>query len=866
MIKIKNLNKTYKSRKTSHHALRDINLDFADTGLNFLLGKSGSGKTTLMNMIGGLDKFDSGDIIIKHLSLSKASNSSKDRLRNTVIGFIFQDFNLIEHMTVNENVSVSLKLLGNYSPDEANKRVKKVLTDVGLGEYGKRKINELSGGQKQRVAIARALIKEPDILLCDEPTGNLDDDTSNSIFELLKEISRTKLVIVVSHNDKLAYHYGDRVINLLDGQVIKDELTSKSSKKTTKNLAYNGEYDSKVVAKEVLNNIGDNTIVHANILNSRNDSASEEGVVKARKYDTKDISMFRVLFKTGFGYFTLRKVRLVILTILMSFSLTIGAYMIGMYTYNGKADTISYLEQYDYPLHELNCERRNWELRCDYSLYTEYLLDSNLGEEAIAYLGNGTVDEALDIDVPDLYNSSNTVYGATNIVKILVNPSANLTEYFDLADGSTNIVSNNDIYITDRIAFLLNPLASPESFIGTTLDSAEDTFTIKGVILTDFAEKDFDSLTWAEESGASNKYHVIIYNKNYVDNRVAGIEEIDGSDIYLTFTETPNHYVGFHNGNVGKVSNHIGVDTSLLAGRAPEGLNEIVISRENMCNMMWYLLDDNTCNRGIEGDIIAAFESYLGKTIGDTFASDSHAKSAAFHSTFGTSIEIVGIMEDVSTADSYVGFLVSDEGMDSYASNISTSGRKYVLLDDSEYKYFTDYLYNATNSDNVVGEGYILSFYADDPYSFIMISDLSNTTVFPIMVLVVTLIFTIVSTVISNFNLNFIAEHKKKEIGIFKAQGYRNRSLYMLFIIVVALQTILIVTISTILTSMAMNLINSLSAGDGYMLFDNYKLITFGIEEFLYLFTCTFIFGMISLFKPLKKMATTEPIDVIKNL
>ncbi len=198
MINITNLNKIYKSKKTSHQALNDINVSFDERGLVFLLGKSGCGKTTLMNIMGGLDDMTSGDIVIDHLSLNEASKSDLDRLRNNLIGFIFQDYNVLEHMTASENISLALKLQGITDEDE----VGKYLGLVGLEGLGNRLINELSGGQKQRVAIARALVKNPRILLCDEPTGNLDHDTSNTITKLLKELSKDRLVIIVSHNNE----------------------------------------------------------------------------------------------------------------------------------------------------------------------------------------------------------------------------------------------------------------------------------------------------------------------------------------------------------------------------------------------------------------------------------------------------------------------------------------------------------------------------------------------------------------------------------------------------------------------------------------------------------------------------------------
>ncbi|MDE6252296.1 MAG: ATP-binding cassette domain-containing protein [Lachnospiraceae bacterium] len=220
MIEVKNLCKTYKPKKGKEvKALKNINLKFEETGLVFILGKSGSGKSTLLNMLGGLDKFDEGEIIIKGKSSENFTQSDFDSYRNTFIGFIFQEYNILNDFTVGANIALSMELQGKKpSKTELNN----ILNDVDLDGYGSRKPNELSGGQKQRVAIARALIKNPEIIMADEPTGALDSNTGKQVFDTLKKLSKDKLVIVVSHDRDFAEQYGDRVIELSDGEVISD--------------------------------------------------------------------------------------------------------------------------------------------------------------------------------------------------------------------------------------------------------------------------------------------------------------------------------------------------------------------------------------------------------------------------------------------------------------------------------------------------------------------------------------------------------------------------------------------------------------------------------------------------------------------
>ncbi len=220
MLEIKNLQKSYTSKKGEKTpALKGINLKFPDTGLIFVLGKSGCGKSTLMNLLGGLDSFDEGEIVINGKSSINFSAADFDSYRNTYLGFVFQEFNIIPDFTVEKNIGLALQLQ-HKKPTGAE--VNDILKEVDLDGYAKRKPNELSGGQKQRVAIARALIKDPEIILADEPTGALDSTTGKQILTMMKELSKKKLIIVVSHDRDSADVYADRIVELKDGLVVSD--------------------------------------------------------------------------------------------------------------------------------------------------------------------------------------------------------------------------------------------------------------------------------------------------------------------------------------------------------------------------------------------------------------------------------------------------------------------------------------------------------------------------------------------------------------------------------------------------------------------------------------------------------------------
>ncbi len=221
MLVLKNIKKSYLSGDNTVHALDDVSLTFRDNEFVSILGPSGSGKTTLLNIVGGLDQYTSGDLVINGKSTKKFKDNDWDTYRNHSIGFVFQSYNLIPHQSVLSNVELALTLSG-VSRKERRQKAKQALEKVGLGDQLHKKPNQMSGGQMQRVAIARALVNDPDILLADEPTGALDSVTSVQIMELLKEVSKDRLVIMVTHNPDLADEYSNRIVRLKDGKIIDD--------------------------------------------------------------------------------------------------------------------------------------------------------------------------------------------------------------------------------------------------------------------------------------------------------------------------------------------------------------------------------------------------------------------------------------------------------------------------------------------------------------------------------------------------------------------------------------------------------------------------------------------------------------------
>lgn len=330
MLETKHLSKIYKPKKgVPVKALDDVSICFPDTGMVFLLGKSGSGKSTLLNLLGGLDKYDAGDITIKGVSSKDFKQKHFDSYRNTYVGFIFQEYNILDEFTVGANIALALELQGQKASDE---RINEILRQVDLEGFGARRPNELSGGQKQRVAIARALVKRPEIIMADEPTGALDSNTGKQVLDTLKKLSGDKLVIIVSHDREFAENYADRIIELSDGRVISDMEYSDRVVEEETGLRYEGnrisipenyhltEQDREQI-NEYLKKLSSGAVMESVSVAKRAVRKTDTDKIKRQKDGSFQLIKSRLpmknAFKIGAGGLKYKKFRLVI-TILLS--------------------------------------------------------------------------------------------------------------------------------------------------------------------------------------------------------------------------------------------------------------------------------------------------------------------------------------------------------------------------------------------------------------------------------------------------------------------------------------------------------------------------------------------------------------------
>lgn len=489
MIQLVNINKYYymgRSNKKdnpnlTYHALKDINVCFGDSGMNFILGKSGSGKSTLLNIIGGIDKYDSGELIIDNVNTKDFNSKDYNTYRNTYIGFVFQEFNVLKGLSVYDNIALSLELK-HKNVKKSHELILEVIEKVGLKGLENRMMNEISGGQRQRVAIARALIKNPRVIIADEPTGNLDSNNSKMVMDLLKELSKEHLIIIVTHNDLLAEEYADRIIKLKDGKITSDTL----------------------------------------------DTLPTDTPLKLERVKVPVKTSLNLAFKSALR----NKVRFIFIILLFSVSLMFAGVVINLWL----ADTTSVYAKYqaDYNNYILNT-KKEYTSHGITSHSAFYFYEVNKQEKDYA-LNNPqiTIIKGMEYEIPIDQNSlyDDEIY-ANSIGRINIwdghvftdNDIFTRTQYKKEWDQFTNINSTLNIAITDYVAqnlivknYFGSAVKKDTDLINKeiTMPGFNNPLIIKGIIRTDFSNLMYTLNTEDSNELASFKDNLLLYNSIFM--------------------------------------------------------------------------------------------------------------------------------------------------------------------------------------------------------------------------------------------------------------------------------------------------------------------------------------------------------------
>ena len=800
MIKINNLNKIYENKSDEPVvALRDINITLPDKGMVFVVGKSGSGKSTLLNLLGSLDKVTSGDIIIDNMVINKMNEDDLSAYRSSYVGFIFQDYCLIDSLNVEENIRLSLDL----NEIDNSELIDNTLELVGLEGFNKRYPKTLSAGQKQRTAIARGYIKKPKLLLCDEPTGNLDSKTAKQILTLLKELSKNTLVLIVSHNIDDAYLYGDRIIEISDGQ-IKDDLLNTSSSNSyevvDKKLFINnigqlnqGELDE---INEKIKNKQIDSIHSHNELFKKSESQETDMPsysLKKKKYSfinklkmaglfqrkkiisTSIASIISAVIMILFGlcqFFTAFSLNDVMAKTLSSNDQKVFVVKKAYYNNKAKSDinTASLLSISDSDIKTVK------ESSYKGDIYTLYNYSMPISMKYWMLQTETTINDSTNLK--NFYLQE--IYGVLPVKETLLKQVfGNYTYVGNLNDKENGIIITD--YIADSILYYRSDtFTSYEDILGYYKNGTNSSYAyINAIINTGYRSKYL---------GLLNKF--VIYNE---DPSKVSMESIMMSNDYLHFYEDVKNYLGVAyslNENFLEVSNNIEsrnfarFDSAKVA--FPDGSGGYISSAyADIDSKYAYDLPENTLGISLstfktmlslpDNTTLDDVSMYNGSTMTLTKYRKYHPNNeVVFEKTVNIKIYETG----------YFSFIASDD--------LLTYLRRYDVI---PYSFYFDDLKTASDAYMALKEVPFVPFssYIDAGIAINNVVMVFND----IFVLIAfTLLFGLLLVLAFHTYLN-IAQ-RKTEIGIFKAMGMKNKDISEIFVIQIVFATILIVALFTI--------------------------------------------------------------------
>ncbi|MCM1307541.1 MAG: ATP-binding cassette domain-containing protein, partial [Butyrivibrio sp.] len=907
--------KVYKPKKgVPVTALNKVSLKFPEKGMVFLLGKSGSGKSTMLNLLGGLDKYDSGEIIIKGVSSKDFKQQYFDSYRNTYVGFIFQEYNILDEFSVGANIALAIELQGRKATDG---EINDILKQVDLEGYGSRKPNELSGGQKQRVAIARALVKNPEIIMADEPTGALDSNTGRQIFDTLKKLSKDKLVLIVSHDREFSEQYADRIIELADGCVISDvELEQETeagegAETAEENLTFDG--DSVEIAQGYHLTAEDTEAINRYIDLHPNERIklgfkSKKAAGARRFKDTdqskivkrdgsefkliKSVLPFKSAFKIGASGLKYKKFKLV-MTILLS------VVAFGLF---GLSDTMG---AYD---HVKVCTNSLIDTQIRYvslakSVKEHYVYDDIFGEKEETYWSNyntGITDEQIKyieettgIKMAGVYEPINEVLdlspyydedaeftkGHYNIYANWLNGFMEINEEKlkslectllagALPDGSRDEVALSEyVFESFKIGGYFNEdtntlqkIEKYEDLIGKTLKLGAKAYTVTGIVDTGFNLERYKTLT-EEKPNQSRSDRILEFAmmNEFTTEREYGIAAVlmvgDGYVEKLTAKQPSVHAMnGYASFN--------GDDINIYSGEYLLYLDEI-----DKDKIIWV---DGEKTELKDKEIIATIDSInFYDDIGTSDMSSEELAEYFKNHTFDGNIEdnsgvwtevggykIVGIIDDESY-DRIEALAFSDEMVDKMVNRDRSGVYSYAVGRMPEGKADVRELVEFSYDDS--GE---IRYEIQNAVTYELDTVNQICEVCSKVFLYIGLGFALfASLMLANFIGTSIA-YKKQEIGILRAIGARSNDVFKIFFsesFIIAMINFVISCAGVFLLTRAFNFMMRYDVG---ILI---SILTFGVRQVALLLLVSLAVAALASFIPVKKIASKKPVDAIRN-
>ncbi len=910
MLETRELYKVYKPKKgVAVTALNKVSLKFPEKGMVFLLGKSGSGKSTLLNLLGGLDKYDSGEIIIKGVSSKDFDQQHFDSYRNTYVGFIFQEYNVLDEFTVGANIALALELQGKKATDE---EINEILREVDLEGYGSRKPNELSGGQKQRVAIARALVKNPEIIMADEPTGALDSNTGKQVFDTLKKLSQEKLVIIVSHDREFSELYADRIIELADGNVISDmEVDAQAeSREKEGNLSYAGDTitlaagyhlteEDRIAINEYIDRVTDQNL---NLKLTSSKMAAKKFVdTNQDAIKSQDGSSFQLIksklplksaFKIGVSGLKYKKFRLVI-TILLSciaFGLFGLADTFGAYNHINACTNSVIDSDIDYVslVKAIKAKSGDTEYYDSYntSITKEELeeVSKNVGVKMTGVFSPVNVHNSPSFN-DNLYDSSKMSETDYNIYATQFSGFADITESalkdygYELVAGTLPDGTKDEIAISDYVFRSFQKagytrydeatgdtgkketIENYADILGKTLYVSGREYVITGVIDTKFNFDRYKVLMEKKEnqSTADTLVEYALMNEfSYAASySLAGVAFTGEGKVDELLKEAPD-IAPLRDIFVSYYSSNYTLD-SMYAAKLENVKNLDIIwldgEKTELAENELVVSEDAIMPNGMEsGDFTD--EEILAKLKMENFTITAYERTGGGDITTQKGYKIVGI--------------IPTEKQEQYSSTIVMSDSeyaKYIHMDKGAYSYMVGAM---PEKESGIRDLVAYCYKEDGDVQY----QLQNAVTYELdtihsVLKVLSKIFLYVgigfavfaSIMLANFIGTSIA-HKKQEIGILRAIGSRSNDVFRIFFS----ESFVIAMINFVLASVGVGVVTTIiNVTIRNRLNVLVTVLNFGIRQVALLFVVSIVVAALASFLPVKKIASKRPIDAIRN-
>lgn len=884
MLETRNLYKKYKPKKgVPVTAIDNVSLKFPDKGMIFLLGKSGSGKSTLLNLLGGLDRYDSGEIIIKGVSSKDFDQQHFDSYRNTYVGFIFQEYNVLDEFTVGANIALAIELQGRKAE---NDEINRILAEVDLEGYGGRRPNELSGGQKQRVAIARALVKNPDIIMADEPTGALDSNTGRQIFDTLKKLSENKLVIVVSHDREFAEQYADRIIELADGHVVEDVTLEPGDPEkaglefSDRTITIPGDYelteDDRAAINRYIRSLSSGKTELAVSRAGKNFHPTDQNAISSKTDDTFKLIKSRLpmknAFKIGASGLKYKKIKLVFTVFLsvVAFTLFGLADTFGAYD-NVRACTESIMDTgVKYASFVKNTKVTYGDGEDDFYYRSGRMSAADIGEieeNTGIHVKGVYVPAMMSFNLDGSYDASVTLSDEYPIYSTALDGFAELTERdisemgYTLAAGRLPSGDADEIALSSYVALTYmkagfavygddgtvsyDSIGSEKELVGRKLSFGGREYTITGIVDTKLDFDRYSGLAVRDEhiTTAQLVIRYALYNEfSYESGYSFCNTAIVGDGFIDRYISANSVFKNIDNGHISIFSPE---ESDQYYFASPEYIARMSDIGETA--VRW--LDGVRRTELAENEIVLSADLY--EEISDTVNMEVYMyESGATENYNGR--KIVGVIENdavnnaIVCCDSMFRRLVtSSDGIFTFAAGAMPSSRGDVLKTVGYAYSDTDVRYELQNAVT---------------YELNMVNDVLK--VLADVFLYIGIGFAVFAAImLANFIATSIS-YKRQEIGILRAIGSRSNDVFRIFFSESFIIAVIDFVLASAVTGGAVALIN-------YMIRKNcgilITVLNFGVRQIVLLLAVSVIVAATASFIPVHKIASKRPIDAIRG-